>query len=226
MYRYFIQPQLNKFNNSIIGYELLIRELIDDRWKLPQYFSDIPTDIMVDTLLKTTASLALKVGAVSFNLNRTQIMNEAVDDALMRCQDRLRPLKLIIEVTEEPGDEKISNQELLGMLSRFREHGMDISLDDVGTGENSYEHIKDFLPITAELKFALQNFDEHIQDRSLQRRIRRWQKIAHDNRQRFIIEGIEDRTDDQVADQLEIKHRQGYYYGKPHLLKIEKTDHE
>lgn len=112
------------------------------------------------------------------------------------------------------------------MLSRFWEHGMDISLDDVGTGENSYEHIKDFLPITAELKFALQNFDEHIQDRSLQRRIRRWQKIAHDNRQQFIIEGIEDRTDDQVADQLEIKCRQGYYYGKPHLLKIEKTDHE
>ncbi|KZU71814.1 protein containing diguanylatecyclase/phosphodiesterase domain 2 [Lactiplantibacillus plantarum] len=25
MYRYFIQPQLDKFNNSLIGYEMLIR---------------------------------------------------------------------------------------------------------------------------------------------------------------------------------------------------------
>lgn len=224
MYRYFIQPQLNKFNQSIVGYELLIRERSGDRWKLPRYFSEIPTDIMIETLMKTTATLGLKVGSVSLNLNRTQIMDETIGAAVMACQKNLGTLKLVIEVTEEPGDEHISNQELLGMLSRFWEHGMNISLDDVGTGENSYEHIKDFLPITAELKFALQNFDTGIDDPKIQAAIVHWQAIAQNNRQRFIIEGIETADDDQIADQLGIKYRQGYFYGRPHLLKIESDD--
>lgn len=40
MYRYFIQPQLDKFNNSLIGYEMLIRyrETDQDRWTLPESF--------------------------------------------------------------------------------------------------------------------------------------------------------------------------------------------
>ncbi len=47
MYRYFIQPQLDKFNNSLIGYEMLIRyrETDQDRWTLPESFDNIPIDV-------------------------------------------------------------------------------------------------------------------------------------------------------------------------------------
>lgn len=50
MYRYFIQPQLDKFNNSLIGYEMLIRyrETDQDRWTLPESFDNIPIDVQAD----------------------------------------------------------------------------------------------------------------------------------------------------------------------------------
>ncbi|KRM12815.1 EAL domain-containing protein [Paucilactobacillus suebicus] len=221
MYRYFIQPQLNKINKSVVGYELLIRQQVGSRWVLPEHFSDIPIDIMVNTLLKTTSTLSLKVKTISVNLNRRQILDPLIDDALIRCQQQIQPLKLVIEVTEEPGDEQITSLELLGMLSRFWEHGMEISLDDVGSGNNHYEQIKNFLPIASELKFALQNFDEGIENMIIQDHIKRWQKIAANNRSRFMVEGIETSDDEEIASSLGIKYCQGYYYGKPHLLRLD-----
>lgn len=224
MYRYFIQPQLNKVNNSLIGYELLIRRRTADGWRPPKYFSDIPTTVIADMLTKATKKLVLKIGSVSVNLNRTQMMNKEINLALIRSQDALRPLKLNIELTEEPGDEAITNTDLEPMLQNFLQRGMEICLDDVGTGDNQYAEIKALLPYVSELKFALQNFKEPFQDPKIQARVVKWRDIAHKENLRFILEGIEDAADDQLADDLEIDLRQGYYYGKPHLLKLNADD--
>lgn len=224
MYRYFIQPQLNKVNNSLIGYELLIRHLTADGWRPPKYFSDIPATTIAGMLTATTAKLVLKIGSVSVNLNRTQMMNAEINDALIQSQDQLRPLKLNVELTEEPGDESITNADLEPMLERFRQRGMELCLDDVGTGDNQYEEIKELLPYVSELKFALQNFDEEFQDPKIQAKVTYWRDIAKKENLRFILEGIEDEADDQLADRLNIDLRQDYYYGKPHLLKIKADD--
>lgn len=224
MYRYFIQPQLNKINQSLIGYELLIRKLTEHGWRPPEYFSDIPAAVLADTLVATTAKLILKVGSVSVNLNRTQMMNPQINAALIRSQDQLRPLRLNIELTEEPSDHGITNDDLIPMMERFVQHGMEICLDDVGTGENQLAHISPLLPYAAEIKFALQNFTEQFQDTQLQQRVVFWRDVAVKEKLRFILEGVENAADDQLADQLMIDLRQGYYYGKPHLFKLSPDD--
>lgn len=91
MYRYFIQPQLNKMNNSLIGYELLIRKHTDNGWRIPKLFSEIPAPVIADTLTETTAKLVLKIGSVSVNLNRTQMMNAQINAALINAQDQYAP---------------------------------------------------------------------------------------------------------------------------------------
>lgn len=70
MYRYFIQPQLDKFNNSLIGYEMLIRyrETDQDRWTLPESFDNIPIDVQVSLLKATASELALKSGQYQLTL--------------------------------------------------------------------------------------------------------------------------------------------------------------
>ncbi|WP_412989326.1 EAL domain-containing protein [Pediococcus siamensis] len=224
MYRYFIQPQLSKVNNSLIGYELLIRRFTADGWRPPKYFSDIPATVVADMLTATTKKLILKIGSVSVNLNRTQMMNPAINAALIQSQDQLRPLKLNIELTEEPEDENITNADLEPMLEKFIQRGMQICLDDVGTGDNQYAEIKSLLPYVSELKFALQNFKVPFKDPEIQKRVIYWRDIAQKENLRFILEGIEDKADDQLADRLDIDLRQGYYYGKPYLLKIKADD--
>lgn len=224
MYRYFIQPQLDKANNSLIGYELLMKKHTTEGWRPPKHFSDIPAAVIADTLVKTTEKLSLKIGSVSVNLNRTQLMNPQIDDAIIKSQMQLRPLKLVVELTEEPGDEKWGTDQIIPKLQRFSERGMEISLDDVGTGENHLDHIKPLLAYATEIKFALQNFKISFQDPELQKKVTYWRDVADRHNLRFILEGIEDEADDALVEKLGIDFCQGYYYGKPHLLKLASSD--
>lgn len=224
MYRYFIQPQLNKVTNSLIGYELLLKYHEPEGWRPPENFAKVPASTIANTLVLSTAKLAIKVGSVSVNLNRNQMMNPFIIDALIKSQDQLRPMKLNIELTEEEDGSKISNAELFPILGKFLERGMELCLDDVGTGENQLNEIEAFLPYVTELKFALQNFEAPFSDPAIQAKVTQWHELAQKYKLRFILEGIEDADDDAIADQLKIDLRQGYFYGKPHLVKLAVND--
>ncbi|KRN19380.1 hypothetical protein IV79_GL001431 [Pediococcus claussenii] len=196
LYRYFIQPQINKYTNSIIGYELLIKGYENEGWRPPRYFADIPAEVIASVLTKTTEKLALKIGAVSVNLNRTQMMNRDIDEALMHAQDKLRPVRMVVELTEEPNDEGTTIADLVPILKSFSKRGIEISIDDVGTGENQVDRISGIVPYASEIKFALQNFDQPFSDSELQDKVKFWYNFAEKNKLRFILEGIEDQQDD------------------------------
>lgn len=221
MYRYFIQPQLNKYNNTLIGYELLMKHNTPEGWRPPLHFSDIPSHTLAEVLIATTKLLSLKIGSVSVNLNRTQLMDPEVRKAIILSQSQLRPLKLVVELTEEPGNEQWSNEQLIPLVQQFKDYGMDFSLDDVGTGENKLEHIKSLVPLANEMKFAIQNFSEKLRDPDIESKVIFWRDYCKEHNLRFILEGIEDKNDDRLADSLEIDLRQGYFYGRPHLLKLD-----
>ncbi|TDG73908.1 hypothetical protein C5L31_001172 [Secundilactobacillus malefermentans] len=226
MYRYFIQPELNKMTQSLIGYELLIKIHTDQGWRPPECFAKVPVREIADRLVETTAKLVLKVGSVSVNLNRVQMVNPLICEALIKSQHQLRPLKLNVELTEQPTHIKISDEQLLPVIKKFTDRGMEVCLDDVGTGENSMTAIQPLLPYASEIKFALQNFDADFQDPEIQALVVKWRDFAAERHLRFILEGIENEADDQLADALDIGVRQGYYYGKPHLVKLNKDDPE
>ncbi|MFD1419233.1 EAL domain-containing protein [Companilactobacillus keshanensis] len=220
MYRYFIQPQLNKYNNTLIGYELLMKRDTPEGWRPPIHFSDIPSHTLAEVLIATTKLLSLKIGSVSVNLNRTQLMDPEVRKAIILSQSQLRPLKLVVELTEEPGNEQWTNEQMIPLIKQFKDYGMDFSLDDVGTGENKLEHINSLVPLADEMKFAIQNFSEKFRDPDIENKVIFWRDFTKQHNQRFILEGIEDKNDDRLADSLEIDLRQGYFYGRPHLLKL------
>lgn len=224
MYRYFIQPQLNTVTNSLIGYELLMKGHTDSGWRPPEKFSDIPAQTLADVLVATTEKLALKIPSVSVNLNRTQLLDPAVNTALIKAQNFLRPVKLVIELTEEQCDRNITLAQLEPQIQRYLARGMELSLDDVDSGDNDVNHVHTLLPYASELKFALQNFAAGLEDPRLHERVIYWRDVAQRHNLRFILEGIEDTHDDAVADGMQIDLRQGYFYGKPHLLKLKADD--
>lgn len=78
MYRYFLQPQIDVLNNSLIGYEMLIRQQIDDKWVLPHDFASIPIDVQADLIQRTAQKLILKIGSVSYNVNRSQFIDPTI----------------------------------------------------------------------------------------------------------------------------------------------------
>lgn len=221
MYRFFIQPQIDKINNSLIGYELLLKQKTDDGWRPPANFSDVPSHTLASVLISTTKLLSLKIGSVSVNINRNQLMEKEVRDAIIEAQSILRPLRVVVELTEDVPNKPWSNSELIPLIQEFINYGMDFSLDDCGTGVNQLEQITELVPLASEIKFAIQNFGEKLRDSEIEQKVVFWRNFSQQHKLRFILEGIEDERDDSLADALKIDLRQGYFYGKPHLLKLE-----
>ncbi|WP_047998995.1 EAL domain-containing protein [Lactiplantibacillus herbarum] len=222
MYRYFIQPQLNKFNNSLVGYEMLIRYRTSDtdRWTLPESFDNIPIDVQVDLLKATASELALKIGSVSINFNRKQFLNDAIAAAVIAAQKQLFPVQVIVEVTEETDEDRYTLAEMQQQIDKYKANGLQFSIDDVGTGINVYDHIKPLLNSAEEIKFAMQNFRAEDRENEIPIQLKFWRDIAQEYDVRLILEGVENDAEDQMADDLNISLRQGYYYGKPHLFKL------
>ncbi|MFC6207487.1 EAL domain-containing protein [Levilactobacillus tongjiangensis] len=220
MYRYFLQPQLNVLNNSLIGYEMLIRQRVADRWVLPREFDTIPIDVQADLIRQTAEKLRLKVASVSYNVNQTQFVNPTIAKTIVAAQRAIYPVTLVLEVTEELTDATITDEQVIDQVHYFDEQGIQLSLDDIGTGINTYEHIEPILSYASEIKFAMQNFREAGREDEIPEALKFWKKISQQYRLRLILEGVENAEESQLADQLEIPLRQGWYYGKPHLVAL------
>lgn len=220
IYRYFVQPQLDIRTKTVFGYELLIKQLTPEGWRLPESFTDIDSHTMSELLVATTKILGLKVQYCSVNVSREQLMDTTVAKAIIQSQTQLYPAKLVVELTEEKGPGKYADTSLIPYLRSFIEHGMQISLDDVGTGINDFRSIQEFLPLASEIKFALQNFRTGIKDPKIQQKLHFWHAISREYGQRLILEGIEDEDDAELSSSFNIYLRQGYYYGKPQLLRL------
>lgn len=220
MYRYFLQPQLDVLNNSLIGYEMLIRQQVDGQWVLPKNFESIPIDIQADLITRTAQKLRLKIGSVSYNVNQSQFIDCTISHAIVAAQQQIYPVKLILEVTEEETDAKITLDQIIDQVHYFDDHGIELSLDDIGTGINTYDHIRPILPYASEIKFAMQNFRAEGRADEIPDNLVFWKKVAQDNKLRLILEGVENADEDDMANDLEIDLRQGWYYGKPHLFKL------
>lgn len=220
VYRFFVQPQIDVQTQSVFGYELLIKQLTPKGWRLPESFTKLDTQEIAKLLIATTKILGLKVQYCSVNISREQLMDTKMEQAIIKSQMQLYPTKLVVELTEEKGPKKYSNLSLIPHLRNFMEHGMQVSLDDVGTGDNSLESVRDLLPLASEMKFALQNFRTGIKDPNIREKLRNWQDVSQKYGLRLILEGIEDQEDADMCDSLQINLRQGYFYGKPALLPL------
>ncbi|NLR08754.1 MULTISPECIES: EAL domain-containing protein [Lactobacillaceae] len=221
MYRYFLQPQLDVLNNSLIGYELLIRQRVDGKWTLPHDFESIPIDIQADLITRTAKKLMLKIGSVSFNVNQSQFIEPTIAQAIIAAQKQIYPVNLVLEVTEERTDKHVTNQQIIEQVHFFDDHGIQLSLDDIGTGINTYEHLKPILPYASEIKFAMQNFRQEGREAEIPKNLKFWKSIADQYKLRLILEGVENQDEADMADELEIDLCQGWFYGKPHLFKLD-----
>ncbi|KRL56975.1 diguanylate cyclase phosphodiesterase domain 2 containing protein [Furfurilactobacillus rossiae DSM 15814] len=211
---------MNIATNSIIGYEMLLKEHTPDGWRVPTSFDSITPQNWTELFVASTKLLSLKIHSVSVNLDRRQLMNDDIAKSVIDAQERMRPMRVVVELTERVGKVPFTNAELIPQIQQFTNRGMDFSLDDVDSGDNHYNNIKDLLPYADEIKFALQNFKQGLMSPNIRQELDTWLGITHQYNQRLVLEGIEDEVGDDIANEMGINIRQGYYYGKPHLLAL------
>lgn len=215
MYRFFAQPQVNEENNSIFGYELLLRTDENGSWKLPEDFTAISIDEQANLLEKISKKLdtALHDIVLAFNLNQKQANDPLTIGSIIALKKRIDPAALTIELTEAP-----TLPEMKEISSMLHQYNIDVVLDDVGTGSNTYDNVKHLLPYVDQIKFAMQNLRMSGNEAKIPECLSFWVELAQKYRLGMVLEGVEDKTDQVLAKKFGINIQQGYLYGKPALV--------
>ncbi|HZT61994.1 MAG TPA: EAL domain-containing protein [Burkholderiales bacterium] len=224
----YYQPRIHVENGALVGCEALLR------WQHPDFGLTLPdrfiglaeeTGLIVpigDWVLNTACVQARtwqKKGmppiTVSVNLSMRQFRQEAlaasVDDALRRSG--LDPRNLEMELTESLVMQ--DTEAAIRVLERLREIGVELSVDDFGTGHSSLSYLTQ-LPISA-LKID-QSFvqaikgtgqsDEGIVAQAII-------SLAHNLKLKVVGEGVETGPQFEFLKKHSCDEVQGYHFARP-----------
>ncbi len=219
------QPQLDLRSGEVVGVEALVR------WNHPRR-GLVPPDTFLSMLEQTNQMSALtavvlrqsltdaaelgRAGVpirMSVNISASDLVHEQLADKIARQLDRvgLRPEMLTIEVTEDTV--MIDRVRSLRTLHQIRASGVNISVDDYGTGRASLSYIRD-LPIT-ELKLDRSFLEGIPVDTHNAAIVRSTIELAHALDLPLVAEGVEDQAALDWLANLGCDLGQGYHISRP-----------
>ena len=224
----YYQPRINVRSGALVGCEALLRWQHPERGLLlPEHFIALAeeTGLIVpigDWVLKRACAQAQawqKDGcapiAVSVNLSmrqfRQEVLANAVDDALR--VSRLDPHLLEMELTESLIMH--DTEAAIRILLRLREIGVDVSVDDFGTGHSSLSYLTR-LPISA-LKID-QSFVQEVKGLGRAGEGLVAQAIislARNLKLKVVGEGVETEAQFEFLKAHDCDEVQGFHFGKP-----------
>lgn len=216
------QSKHDLVDGSVVGYEALSR-LKTRRAISPATIFSAATEIsleieatlnVIDQVMKLARSLRKfrKNVPVSFNCSAILLTQSDFVDALFVRLYNARNLRrsVIMEITEE---NRVANikvvAEICRMLSR---HGLDVSIDDYGTGHSNLDRIAD-IPF-AELKMDKEIFWAFCNDRMPITVLGSIIDFCHMRGAKTVVEGIETPFHLEKARLLGADHGQGFYWGR------------
>ena len=219
------QPKLHLPSNQITGVEALVRWNHPTRGYLrPDLFiplaeeSDRITDLTLFVLKRTIDDIGEwcaqgLVVTAAVNISARLIASSAflaAAEALLAGTGVPRH-RLTFEVTESAAIADADSA--ASALQRFRDMGIEISMDDYGTGQSTLSYLKR-LPLS-ELKIDRSFVQFAHQDKNDALLVRSTLELAHDLGLVVVAEGVEEEACLQFLRDIGCDYAQGYLIGKP-----------
>lgn len=220
-----VQPQINLVSGQLEAVEALARwPLADGHWIAPDLFLPVAEeaglmDRLTDHVFECAvtvarqwrdAGLELRIGV---NVAPTSLCRPELPDRVARlvAQHRLRSSQILVEVTETG----VARDWLVPLegLARLRLQGIELSIDDFGTGFSSLARLQG-MPFT-ELKIDRGFVGIARADEEARSIVEASVRLARDLGLRTVAEGIESAQDAQLMRELRCDLGQGYYYARP-----------
>ena len=222
------QPKLDLSSRQIIGAEALAR------WTHPEKGPIAATEFVAaaeahNRIGKLTDFVLATAVAAGAQLNKSgEAFNIAVNLSARLLNDKgfilrlsallarhgLPPQQLTLELTETAA--LAGTGEEFEMIARLRDIGVQISIDDYGTGQSTLEYLKK-IP-ASEIKID-QSFVKGIVDnRSDRLMVQSTIGLAHSLGRKVVAEGVEQRDVLDVLAEMECDVAQGFAIGRPMSL--------
>lgn len=222
----FYQPQINLQSEKIVGFEALIRWNHPTRGlTAPGYFIHIAeeSELIVEIgnwvikevmrQIKAWYDMGFNPGKIAINIAGKQLESASLVAFMIQSlrESGCKPEWIEMEIVERFIMKDTTKS--IALLKRFRELGVDISIDDFGTGHSSLAYLKQ-LPIT-KLKIDqsfVQNLEESREDRAIARTII---ELGRGLGLKVLAEGVETAGQKEFIYSSGCELMQGYLFSKP-----------
>lgn len=220
-----VVPFFQKITNrdgKTVKYEALIRIIEFNNGEktilTPDEFLDISMqsglyiNIEKEMIEQSLAFFADRKEKISINFLPNDFFNAAIIDTLMKGIELFdSPQRIVIEITEQEGVEDFDR--LIVVVERLRKLGVEIAIDDFGSGYANYVHIlrirPNYIKIDGSLiKNILTDFESQILVKSII-------QFAKELDITIIAEYVENKDVFEMLKMYGVDEFQGYYFGKP-----------
>ncbi len=221
------QPQIDIESGSLSGVEALVR------WQHPEYgliypdqfislaeenglISDLTGQIIKQAVEQTlnwkTENLIIQV---SVNISAVTITSLTLPEQLIVMLDnnKLEASMLTLEVTESALVSELVTS--LDILTRLRMKGVELSIDDFGTGHSSLSQLYR-VPFT-ELKVDQSFVKCMVENDEARGIVKTCIMLGHELNMHVVAEGVEDKETLALLSEMGCDIAQGYYIAKPML---------
>lgn len=213
--RYFIQKQVD-YKDRTIGYECLLRQQNpDSTWSLPSNLDSLPLQRVVFLLEDTFKALPTEPITLSINLEYNQIISSDFQYFVRWAISKIEPMQLSIEYTSGKLKHLANRRLFEKRIRQARQYNMQFSIDNVGADLQNLKDIEWMLPFVDNIKCSMRAFRKDDPNVWLDLNLQSWNRISQENNINLILMGIENKEDEALAEQLNIKTRQGYLFGHP-----------
>lgn len=213
--RYFIQKQVD-FRGQTTGYECLLRQHNQDgSWSLPQQLDSLPLQRVIFLLEDTFKALPQEPITLSINLAYDQILSADFHYFVRWALSKITPMNLAVEYTASGQEGRFNRHLFLKRIREARAYGMRFDIDNVGSSLDNLKNIEWMLPQVDSLKCSMRDFRKEDPSVWLDLNLQYWNRLSQKNHIQLILMGVEDEADEQLAEQLKIRIRQGYRFGRP-----------
>ena len=220
-FRVVYQPQIDLASGVLFGFEALCR--FKDDLYYPNEFIPVAESVglitQIDRIVTKKAveqmrawrDAGFEVPSVSINYSPIQLKDTKYCTWLKGLLDEANiPANLIkIEVTESGSFDGERAQQF---FSAVHEAGMQLALDDYGTGYSTLNAVSEYPMDYIKLDKSVN--DSHLQPGS-EYYLESLVSFIHGLGKRVVAEGVEDVVQIELARKLEIDYIQGYYYSPP-----------
>lgn len=218
------QPQVDSLNNKTIGFEALLR------WKSKELGLIAPSEFIpiaessgsiveigewvIDNVCKQI-NLLNKLGYnfenISINISPMQLNKDFIDKLIDICQkNNTSPSSIEIEITEGMLIDLHNNK--IEILNEIIKRGIKIAVDDFGKGYSSLTYLT-ALPINT-LKID-KSFIDNIHINKYKAVVKCIIDLCKSLEYRIVAEGVEEKKQLDILNELGCNVIQGYYYSKP-----------
>lgn len=203
-YRYFVRLFVDE-KGQMISCELALREFDhrSKKWIAPYNIKHFPLDRLIIAIEDIQTIIPRDANSISINMTLSQRLDYQANYFFKWITGLLDNQKLNIELDANA----FKQARLKNVLAKIQALGILVTIKNIDSNKGTYEQLSQFSNMVEHYCLSTHRFN--LRKTKL---VKKWLKVSHQNKKILGLAGIDSPEIDRVANDFNIRMRQGMYY--------------